>query len=151
MNRDPTLNTNAIPVTTDAMPLPGVLAEIAAVTDRETALVLAGEKGGNTVYLPRPAALTIGHWLVGLVGVEQAIAICRHFWFDRGESSRRGNRKGHGVPLELPKATTVHRREQVRFMSIAGAKVPAIAQTLQMTPRGVRMIRAKLRAAGEIE
>jgi hypothetical protein len=55
-------------------PLTGVLAEIADVLDRETALKIAAARGGTRVYLsPRPGR----GWLVDCIGLEQAQKLCK--------------------------------------------------------------------------
>ena len=47
-------------------PLPGVLAEIAAVAGEDAALAVAAAHGGTQVYIPPAPARD--HWLARLVG-----------------------------------------------------------------------------------
>jgi FixJ family two-component response regulator len=57
-----------------SLPLPEVLAHIAAATDTETALKIASARGGTRVFIP--ARPTPDHWLTLLVGQARAAAIC---------------------------------------------------------------------------
>lgn len=52
--------------------LPGILADIAAVAGDEAAVLVAKVAGGRRVYIPRPAGLRAGHWLVEAVGPDRA-------------------------------------------------------------------------------
>jgi hypothetical protein len=56
-----------------ALPLPGVLAEIAEVAGSDAALKIAHAKGGTRVWIPM--RLPSDHWLVVLVGLDHAKAI----------------------------------------------------------------------------
>ncbi len=141
---------------TDHLPLPGVLAEVEAVAGRDAALLLAGEKGGTEIYLPSPRSLVNDHWLVTMLGRVAAERICAHFRTHsprdhRGKGRDFTEHKGGGVRVEVPKATSLMRRLQVRWMSLAGVSTTQIARQLRMTTRGVTRIRASLRATGEIE
>ena len=52
--------------------LPGVLAEIADAAGEDAAVLVAKVAGGRRVYIPRPAGLRPGHWLVEAVGPDRA-------------------------------------------------------------------------------
>ncbi|TCU35430.1 hypothetical protein [Rhizobium azibense] len=55
--------------------LPGILGEIADITDAETALLVAQSHGGVRVSIPPRAEED--HWLTDLLGFEVADRICR--------------------------------------------------------------------------
>jgi hypothetical protein len=55
--------------------LPGLLAQAAQAAGLKAAWQLARERGGGRAYIPLPAALHDGHWLVRAVGLEAAQAI----------------------------------------------------------------------------
>ncbi|WP_321447409.1 AsnC family protein [uncultured Cohaesibacter sp.] len=57
--------------------LPGVLSEIAEVTDVNTALMIANVMGGGRAHIPPYAS--DDHWLTELVGLEKAKVICGYF------------------------------------------------------------------------
>ena len=51
-----------------ALPLPGVLAEIADIAGEGAAIGVARAKGGTRVYIPGPRMLSEDHWLTRAVG-----------------------------------------------------------------------------------
>jgi hypothetical protein len=55
--------------------LPGILADIAEIAGNDAAFEIASAVGGTRVSIP--ARAQSGHWLVELLGFEQADAICR--------------------------------------------------------------------------
>ncbi|BBF92377.1 helix-turn-helix domain-containing protein [Blastochloris tepida] len=120
-----------------SLPLPGVLAEIAAVTDEATALRIAMHVGGlQKVYFP--AQVGDDHWLIGLVGRQAAEAICAHFAVD-----------GRGQRLDIPLAgggtyqqmrRTIARR--VHELDQAGASSREIARQVGLSQRRVHAHRA---------
>lgn len=55
--------------------LPGILADIADIVGEDAALLVARAGGGRRVYIPKPAYLKEGHWLVDAVGMDKAHAI----------------------------------------------------------------------------
>lgn len=59
----------------DNILLTGTLETIAALAGEAAALKLSAEKGGTIVYIPQPGFLKPGHWLVDLVGFDEARAI----------------------------------------------------------------------------
>lgn len=70
--------------------LPGLLQEIALITDLETALIIAREKGGQRVYLPlQPKA---DHWMSKAVGTAMAEKICKSICPGSG-----------GLDIDIPK------------------------------------------------
>jgi hypothetical protein len=73
--------------------LPGILADIAEITDAETALTIAQSHGGIRVSIPPRAE--DGHWLTELLGFDIADRICR------GLSVLDGDGKLKGVQREV--------------------------------------------------
>jgi len=138
---------------TDHLPLPGVLAEIEDVAGRDAALMLASEKGGTEIYLPSPRSLADDHWLVVMLGRAVAEGICAHFRMHTPRDHRGKGRehKGGGVRVNVPRATQITRRLQVRWMHLAGVSATKIARELGISVRAVTKTRAALRAAGEID
>lgn len=63
---------------TKANCLPGVLQEIADVTDSHTANMIAQAYGGSRVQIPATAKPK-NHWLTDLVGYQKAKEICNYF------------------------------------------------------------------------
>lgn len=64
------------------LPLPEVLAHIAAATDTDTALKIAANYGGIRMYFPaRPHE---DHWLTHMVGMEKAQKVCQALVADQG-------------------------------------------------------------------
>ena len=117
--------------------LPALLAEIAQVAGLDAALKLAEARGGTEIYIPAQA--TDGHWLVETVGSEAAAAICAHF-----EGGGRGTR----IELPLgPVGTFAQVRRKVDRMIAEDKSESEIALACGYTGRGVRMRRAKARAA----
>lgn len=109
-------------------PLPGVLAEIAAVAGEAAALKVAMAKGGTRAYFPsRPAA---GHWLVEAVGIDAAAAICAHLVSDRG---------GLEIPVPLgPTGTRARTWRAIRQAIDAGATAAEAARIAGVDERTVR-------------
>ncbi len=64
--------------------LTGILAVIAEIAGPTAALQLAHAKGGAKIYWPQPANLD-GHWLVEVVGLEAARALCKRLGGGRDE------------------------------------------------------------------
>ena len=104
-------------------PLPGVLAEIAEVAGRETAIAIARAWGGRQVHVPvRLAETGIGRELAGAVGRDAAQAVMQRF---AGES------------LYVPMA----RRAVVGHLSASGMSAAAIAAQLGVSIKTVRRYR----------
>lgn len=121
--------------------LPSLLAEIAQVAGLDAALKLAEARGGTEIYVP--AAAPSGHWLADTVGIEAAAAICAHF-----------TGSGPGCRLELPNGpagSIAQLRRKVDRMISEGKSEREIALACGYTGRGVRLRRAKARAALEQE
>ena len=84
--------------------LPGVLAEIAEIAGRDAALKLALAQGGNSIHVPQPEHIQLGHPLCEAMGLTPARKVARQF---AGESlyipmARRALAKhlcGQGVPV----------------------------------------------------
>jgi hypothetical protein len=134
---------------TDEIPLPGALSEIADIAGREVALAIAAEKGGTRVYLAY-RDLSEDHWLVRIAGINVSRRICDHFSFSAMETSRRGIVQGHGASVDLPSARIIRNRLAVRSMALSGMSTEKMALAIGMTTRGIEKLTAKLRAAGEI-
>ncbi len=82
-------------VMTKASILPGVLDEIAEVTDANTALQIADGFGGSRVQIPAFAKKE-GHWLTDAIGFEKASAICDYFRIITGDG------RAVGAYVEIP-------------------------------------------------
>lgn len=63
---------------TDALPLPGVLAEIEEIAGREAAIGVAMHFGGESIHVPRPEKIAPDHPLVLVVGSAAARIAARH-------------------------------------------------------------------------
>lgn len=114
------------------LPLPGVLAQIAAVAGEEAALAIARARGGTQIYVP--PAPGPDHWLSQLVGSEAASAI--------GEALADGHA---GVRIDLPLGPTgavarqaAARNAQMDAMIAAGRSERDIALATGYTVRSVR-------------
>jgi len=68
--------------------LPGILADIAEITNAETALAIAQSHGGIRVSIPPRAE--DGHWLTDLLGFELADRICRGLAVLDGDGKLKG-------------------------------------------------------------
>lgn len=122
--------------------LPGLLAEIEEVAGRETALTIAASHGGLTKAFPSPEPLEgnpeayAENWLVQCVGYDRALSIVREIFPAGGRA-------------EIPTASHAIRREFILGNAHA-LSVSEMATLLEMTERGVRGIKAKLRKEGLI-
>jgi hypothetical protein len=122
--------------------LPGVLAEIEEVAGREAALTIAASNGGLTKGFPSPALLKqspegyADNWLVRCVGYDLAVKIVSEIFPAGGRA-------------EIPTASHAIRREFI-LGNAHHLSVSEMATLLEMTERGVRNIKAKLRKEGLI-
>jgi len=122
--------------------LTGLLAEIEAVAGRQAALAVAVAYGGTQRAFPSPEHMKRNpkryakNWLVQTVGRERAMAIVRELFPNGGRA-------------EIPSARHVLRRQFVQDNADC-LSVPEMAASLEMTERGVRRIKAALRAEGAI-
>lgn len=116
-------------------PLPGVLAEIAAVAGESAALAIAEAAGGTQIYIPPEPAPA--HWLSRLVGHRAALAIADRLTCGVG---------GRRVDLPVgPRGHQAKTRRQVDRMIEAGRSERDIALATGYTGRGVRKRRARRR------
>ncbi|MCB1433210.1 MAG: helix-turn-helix domain-containing protein [Alphaproteobacteria bacterium] len=116
--------------------LPGLLHEIEQATDRETALLVASVKGGQTVYFafdPAPDS-----WLSQIVGQVKARAIGRALVSVKGDW------------ILVPKGPEVFwfRRSEILRLSMQGMSRNKIAQRLGIHMRTVQCHRRRLRDEG---
>ncbi|MFZ5747163.1 MAG: helix-turn-helix domain-containing protein [Pseudomonadota bacterium] len=124
-------------MTESIVPLPGVLAEIAAVAGVDAALAIAEARGGTQIYIP--PAPDADHWLARLVGHDAARAIADKLTCGVG---------GMRVDLPLgPKGHAARIRAEVDRMIHAGRSERDIALATGYTIRGVRRRAAKIRTA----
>lgn len=93
--------------------LPGVLAEIAALTTPDIAVAIARAHGGGRLYIPRDVKR--GHPLARLIGVPAARLICRRMGNDR---------------YDIPAARTYLRWYDARRLKAHGKTDKAIAKEL---------------------
>lgn len=122
--------------------LPGLLAEIATVTNEATAVLIARQVGGTRVYFPArlPAR---GHWLIDCVGHDVAEKICAHF----AVKGKRGQHldvpiAGAGAYAQL--RLTIARR--VHELEGKNESAATIARATGITTRSVHRRRAAKRA-----
>jgi hypothetical protein len=120
--------------------LPGVLGEIEEVAGREAALAIARAYGGSRKGFPSPATLkrpcikSSDNWLVGVVGIETAIAIVEAIFPIGGR-------------VDIPLAQRALREQFVLAHSEAQS-VAEMAASLHSSERGVRHTKSRLRAKG---
>jgi hypothetical protein len=105
--------------------LPGLLAEIAALTDEATAVAIARAVGGERRYFP--ASPGSAHWLSMLIGVEQARLICRQLG---------------GAEHKIPSARTYLRWWDARRLKDLGYGQRDIARRLGLTQGHVQRLLA---------
>lgn len=129
----------------DFVNLPGILAEIAEISGREAAELIAKHRGGSRVYFPPSAALRTDHWIVALVGAERAVMIAKEI------------ADPCGLKVDIPfgpngpvNQACRSRLALVRSMTLDGASAALIARHLGITDRAVRSIRANLRQTGQL-
>ncbi|MCY3878066.1 MAG: helix-turn-helix domain-containing protein [Rhodobacteraceae bacterium] len=101
-------------------PLPGILADIAAVAGREAAIDTAAAFGGLTMHIPAPENVN-GHELGRVLGEERALLISLHF---------------KGEQIYIPMA----RRHVIRRMHSHGAGKREIARRLAVSYRTVHRL-----------
>lgn len=112
--------------------LTGVLLEIAEVAGEPAAALIAGARGGRSVYIP--ARAPDKHWLVETVGRAAADKICAHFAVDK----RRGARID--IPLATGGAYATLRRavaKRLHELDRDGKSSTAQAQQVGVTQRTV--------------
>lgn len=110
------------------LPLSGVLSIVAAATSLATALKLAEATGGIRVYIPaRPEA---GHWLSGLVGHAQALAI--------GEALAAREMAGHVLVPMGPSVSERKRWLRIQHLIDGGSHKRQIAQACGVHERTIQ-------------
>lgn len=119
----------------DRAALPTVLEEIASVAGWDAAWALAGQKGGQSVFIPARASQR--HWLSKLVGFDAAKAICEHY---------RAGRSGHFLTIPSGKGY----RSKVALVKALeeGASANQAAQISGMHKRSAFRARKHLRDVG---
>ena len=133
-------------MTADTVELPGLLAEIEEVAGRAAALAVMADHGGTEKSFPSPHQLERNpnryakNWLVTSVGMEKALEIVREIFPAGGRSE---------IPSGMERFAAAARREFVRDHA-GKLSTREIALRLGMTERGVRVIKASLRKAGEL-
>lgn len=130
------------------MPLPNLLAEIAAIAGLKSALAIARAKGGARAYFPSHPGP--GHWLSHLVGLDTARKIGEHLATGQG-----------GVELEVPLGPILSQRarwQKMQDMRAQGYSKPRIARalgchekTVQRVVNGQRKTVAAQLAQGELQ
>lgn len=114
--------------------LPGVLAQIAAVAGEEAALALAAARGGTQIYLPPVPAED--HWLIGVVGLDAARAICDHLTCGVGPAR---------IDLPLgPMGAAARARAEVDRLIGANKSEREIALATGYTSRAIRRRRKQI-------
>ncbi len=107
-------------------PLPGVLAEIAEIAGRDTALEIAMAHGGERLHIPRPA------FVLGARGETHPLTLL----LGREVAGRIAGRLG-GNSIYIPMA----RRALVRHLAGQGVPTAAIAERLGLTRDTARRYR----------
>lgn len=112
-----------------AIKLIDLLKEVLGEAD---ALKILAAKGGQEVYIPGSENLAAGHWLLEVLGVEQARKLCERFQKER---------------LSLPLGGLGGRRmelhRQVIDMSLEGKSVNCIAENTGLHARTIRRLRTR--------
>lgn len=108
--------------------LPGFLGEIAVLAGRTAALGVARARGGvEKVYIPTPAHLTTGHWLVRAAGWRAAVLIAHVFGPSRID-----------IPLGPIAFRRPHRRQTLRFALAMGNTTAEAARRAGVSERTAR-------------
>lgn len=122
-------------------PLPGALADIAAVAGEDAALTIAAARGGTRIYIPPQPDRD--HWLSRLVGHKAAVAIADRFTCGVGPMR---------VDLPLgPKGAAARLRAKVDRMIEAGSSERDIALATGYSGRSIRRRRAILQRGGKVQ
>lgn len=100
----------------------------------DAAWAIVRAKGGTVVYFP--AMLSDDHWLVGLVGLEKATALCLHFRDSTVEMGHIGRR------LVIPKASIAQGDAAWEKVMAGNLSLTEIAQLMDVTTRTVSYRRA---------
>lgn len=104
--------------------LPGILADIAEITDAETALAIAQSHGGIRVSIPPRAE--DGHWLTELLGFDVADRICKGLAVIDGDGKLKGVQR-EVIPLGPASVLKAARRRAADALS-AGKSARDAAQ-----------------------
>lgn len=119
----------------NALPLPPVLAQIAAVVGEEAALKIAKLRGGTQVYIPPIVAAD--HWLAEAIGHREANILA-----DELTCGIKGFRLE--IPMG-PMSSEAQARAQIDRMIAEGRSERDIALTTRYSIRTVRRHKAKIR------
>lgn len=104
-----------------------VLDEIVEAAGWEATNAIVSQYGGCTIYIP--ARLSKDHWLVELVGITAAEAICKHFQVHKT-----------GIRLLIPKGSKSRSRwvrDMVCKLHLEGNSVQTMAQKLRVHERTI--------------
>ncbi|MEJ0012892.1 MAG: helix-turn-helix domain-containing protein [Bauldia sp.] len=117
------------------------LAEIARVVGPSAADALLTARGGTRIYIPTVRRLESSHWLVGLLGQDEATKLCRNF------------SPYLGGYVNLQSRYSFHQFERwlaVRDMTRRGESARVIARHFGVTERTITRIRTRLREEKEL-
>ncbi|MDM9647730.1 hypothetical protein [Rhizobium sp. S163] len=126
--------------------LPGLLGDIAAITDAETALLIAQSHGGVRVSIPPRAE--DGHWLTELLGFELADRICRGLSVLDGDGKLKGVQR-EVIPLGPAAVLKAARRRAAEALS-EGKSVRDTAQISGLHERTIFRMKASDSDQGEL-
>jgi len=101
------------------------------IGEKGTAKILA-VKGGQEVYIPSPDGLTPEHWLVEILGMEDAAKVAEYYQHEK-----------ISFPLGPNGGTRNALQKKVVDMTLAGLSVNVIVQETGLHCRTVRRIRTK--------
>jgi DNA-binding CsgD family transcriptional regulator len=121
--------------------LPGLLGEIAEVTDIGVAMAIAEQVGGTRVTIP--ARAPDGHWLVELVGRDAANKICDHFRTLSPEDRETGAR--HVIIPRGPAGCLAKAQRRLVKELEAGTSAREAARRAGLSERSAWRMRARLR------
>ncbi|MEP2707797.1 MAG: hypothetical protein ABJQ71_15215 [Roseibium sp.] len=121
--------------------LPGLLGEIAEVTDIGVAMAIAERVGGTRVSIPARAG--DDHWLVETVGREATNTICNHFRIMSPEGREVGAR--HVIIPRGPAGCLAKARTRLAKELESGVSAREAARRAGLSERAAFRMRARLR------
>ncbi|MGS4886112.1 hypothetical protein [Roseibium sp. MB-4] len=121
--------------------LPGLLGEIADITDIGVAMAIAERVGGTRVSIP--ARAPDGHWLVELVGRNAADKICDHFRILSPDGREAGAR--HVIIPRGPAGCLAKAHKRLAMELEAGTSAREAARRAGLSERAAFRMRARLR------
>lgn len=113
--------------------LPKLLSELAEVIGLEATLKLAVAKGGTQIYVP--AAVEPDHWLVDLLGLKAASALCEHF--KQSGFSFKERLMWAGIPVMVPSGIQFRRRLMLEKARREGLSSREMALRLNVSERTI--------------